>query len=111
MCAGLIFKMENEKLHFHHVMLYEFKKGVSVGTVTKNIQDIYLDRAPALRTVKMWFSRFQSGDFNLNDKLRSGRPSGINNDFIRDLVNNNATVEKKCNRLKDYIQGISESLS
>jgi len=36
------------KLHFCHVMLYEFRKGVSVGTAAKNIRDVYLDRASAL---------------------------------------------------------------
>ena len=51
--------MENEKIHLWHVMLYEFRKGVSVGTAQKNIQDIYLDRAPALRTVKSGSADFE----------------------------------------------------
>ncbi|CAK9829710.1 hypothetical protein ANTRET_LOCUS7005 [Anthophora retusa] len=58
--------MENEKLHFRYIMLYEFRKGVSVGITTKHIQDVYLDRAPALRIVKNWFGRFWKGDFNLD---------------------------------------------
>ena len=48
-------------------------------------KDVYLDGAPALRTVKKWFGRFQNGNFNLNNKLCFC----INNDFIRDLVSNN----------------------
>ena len=60
--------MENEKIHLRHVMLYEFRKGVSVGTAQKNIQDVYLDCAPALWTVKKWFGRFQNGDFNMDDQ-------------------------------------------
>jgi len=39
-----------------------------------------LNRDPALRTVKKWFSRFRNGDFNLNDQPRSGRSSSIDDD-------------------------------
>ncbi|CAK9820034.1 Histone-lysine N-methyltransferase SETMAR [Anthophora quadrimaculata] len=87
--------MENEKLHFRHIMLYEFRKGVSVSIATKNIQDVYLDRAPALRTVKNWFGRFRKGDFNLDDKPRSGRPSGVDDNIVRALVENNTRITTK----------------
>lgn len=39
-----------------------------------------------------WFTRFRNGDFNLNDKLRSGRLFGIDNDFIYHLLNNNLRI-------------------
>lgn len=87
--------MENEKLHFRHVMLYEFRKGVSVGIATKNIRDVYLDRAPALRTVKKWFGRFGNGDFNLDDRSRSGRRSDIDDNVVRALVEGNARITSK----------------
>ena len=73
-------------------MLYEFRKGVSVGTAQKNIQDVYLDRAPALRTVKKWFGRFRNGDFNMDDQPRSGRPSAIDDDIVSALVENNPRI-------------------
>ncbi|XP_025263217.1 histone-lysine N-methyltransferase SETMAR-like [Camponotus floridanus] len=84
--------MENEKVHLRHVMLYEFRKGVSVGTAQKNIQSVYLDRAPALRTVKKWFGRFRNGDFNMEDQPRSGRPSGIDDDIVCALVEKNPRI-------------------
>lgn len=37
---------------------------------TKNIPEIYLDRALALRAVNNWFIAFRKGHFVLNDKLR-----------------------------------------
>lgn len=37
---------------------------VSIRTVTKNIQKVYLYCAPALRTVKKWLGRFCQGDYN-----------------------------------------------
>lgn len=36
------------------------------GSTTKNIQNIYLDRALTLRTTKKLFSLFLNSDFNLN---------------------------------------------
>lgn len=79
-------------MHLRHVMLYEFRKGVSVGIAQKNIQTVYLDRAPALRTVKKWFGRFRNGDFNMEDQPRSGRPSGIDDDIVHALVERNPRI-------------------
>lgn len=48
--------VQGEKLHFHHIRLYEFRKGASVETATqkkKNIQKLYLNPAPVLRAVKI----------------------------------------------------------
>jgi len=82
--------MDKEKLHFRHVMLYEFRKGIIVGAATKNIQKVYLDRA--LRTVKKWFAKFRRGDFNLEDEPCSGRPSDIDDDALRALIANNSRI-------------------
>ena len=93
--------MENDKVHLRHVMLYEFRKGVSVGTAQKNISSVYLDRAPALNTVKKWFGRFRNGDFNLEDQPRSGRPSSTDDDAVSNLVQENPriTTEQIAERL------------
>lgn len=84
--------MDNEKDHMRHIMLYEFRKGKTVGAATKDIREVYLDRAPALRTVKKWFAKFRSGDFNLEDQPRSGRPSELDDDVLRTLVANNSRI-------------------
>ncbi|XP_055698617.1 histone-lysine N-methyltransferase SETMAR-like [Phlebotomus papatasi] len=84
--------MDNEKQHIHHIMLYEFRKGKTVGAATKDIRKVYLDRAPGLRTVTKWFAKFRSGDFNLEDQPRSGRPSELDDDVVRTLVVNNSRI-------------------
>ena len=53
----------------------------------QKIKDINSNRAPAL-TLKKGFVRF--GSFNFNNQIRSGRPTGNNNDFIRDSENRNS---------------------
>lgn len=67
-------------MHLRHVMLYEFRKGVSVGTAQKNIQSVYLAVFLLSGQLKSEFDRFRNGDFNLENQPRSGRPSGIDDD-------------------------------
>ncbi|CAD6996696.1 unnamed protein product [Ceratitis capitata] len=72
--------MDNEKDHMCQIMSYEFRKGKTVDAATKDIREVFLDRAPAFRTVKKWFAKFRSGDFNLKDQPRSGRPSELDDE-------------------------------
>ncbi|RLU23961.1 hypothetical protein DMN91_004169 [Ooceraea biroi] len=88
-------EMNEEKLHLLHIMLYEYRKGVKPRTATKNIQDVYQDRAPAIRTVKEWFARFRRGDFCLDNDPRSGRSSSVDDNIVRDLVQDNSRVSTR----------------
>ncbi|XP_015438720.1 PREDICTED: histone-lysine N-methyltransferase SETMAR-like [Dufourea novaeangliae] len=94
--------MSAEKVHLRHVLLYEFRKGVAVGTAVKNIRDVYQDCAPAIRTVKKWFAKFRRSDFNLDDAPRSGRSSGIDDNIVHNLVQTNSRIstEEIAQRLK-----------
>ncbi|WKY13154.1 hypothetical protein Q1695_004178 [Nippostrongylus brasiliensis] len=43
----------------------------------------------SLRTVKRWFAKFSEGDYNIEDKPRSGRPSDLDLEALQaDLENN-----------------------
>lgn len=64
------------------LMLYEFKKGANVGRATKKIFK---------KVIWIGFYRFLSNDFNLNVKMRFGRPFGNDDDLIRDLMSSNLT--------------------
>lgn len=61
-----ISEMNKEKLHLWHVMLYEFWKGIIIGTTVKIILDVYQDHASAIQTVKK-NAKFKHGDFHLGD--------------------------------------------
>lgn len=71
------------------------KNVVGVRNATKVIKDMYLYHASCIRALKKWFWRFWNVgggvDFILNDKIRVGWSSGIDNDLKLhgDLVNNN----------------------
>ena len=47
---------------------------------------VYGDFALDVRTCQRWFDRFSSGDFDLNDKDRPGRPIEANYFLLEELL-------------------------
>ena len=94
--------MSEMRIHFRHLMLYEFRKGSSVTIATKNICAVYGENALSSRTCRKWFQRFRAGNFCLEDEERSGRPPQTDEDKIRDLVekSRSLTVQEMSNVLK-----------
>lgn len=62
------------------------------GNCDKNIDNIYLDRDPALRTVQKWFGRFHQGHCNLKDQPRSGWPCEVNEDALLTIGENKRMI-------------------
>jgi len=90
-----IFFNKRGKVHLWHIILYEFRKNVTVGTVIKNIQDVYQDCAPTIRTVKKWFGKFRCSDFHLDDQPCSNWLSDniiIDDDIVNNLIQNNSRI-------------------
>ena len=47
---------------------------------------VYGDNAPSDKTCREWFRRFKSGDFDVEDKERSGRPRAFEDEELQALV-------------------------
>ena len=47
--------------------------------------EVYGDSAPSDKTCKEWFRRFKSGNFNVEDKERSGRPKAFEDEELQAL--------------------------
>ena len=90
------------RIHFRHLMLYEFQKGSSVTIATRNICAVYGENAFSSRTCRKWFRRFRAGNFCLEDEERSGRPPRTDEDKIRDHVEKSRSliVQEMSNVLK-----------
>ena len=78
--------MEPTKEHFRHILLYYFHKGKNAEQVAKKLRDLYGDKALKERQCRNWFTKFRSGDFSLKDEPRSGRPSEVDDDQIKALI-------------------------
>ena len=61
--AILILKMEEDKQHIQHIMLYYFKKGKNATETQKKICVVDGEGAVTDRTCQTWFAKFHAGDF------------------------------------------------
>ena len=81
--------MEIPDGHFRHILLYYFRKGKNAVQARKNLYDVYGEKLLTERQCKNWFARFRSGDFDLKDTPRSGRPTQVEDDKIKAMIENN----------------------
>ena len=81
--------MEEQKVHFRHVMFHCFKEDSMLKTSAKEICDVYDIRSITVQTVQSWFRRFRTGNFYLKDEDRCERPSITDTDLIEAYLNEN----------------------
>ncbi|CAF3604311.1 unnamed protein product [Rotaria socialis] len=71
--------MTLEKIQLRVLILYCWKRRVSTRDAAKKICDTEGEGTAHYTTVSRWYKRFDSGDLNLEDQPRSGRPSTLGN--------------------------------
>jgi len=84
--------MEENKVHFRHLMLFFYRKGKNATQAANKICAVYGEGAVAERAVRKWFARFKAGDFkslHLENQEPSGRPSITDEDQIKTLIEDN----------------------
>ncbi|CAK9824001.1 hypothetical protein ANTRET_LOCUS2239 [Anthophora retusa] len=57
--------MEEQDVHFRHILLYYFRKGKNASQAQKKLCAVYGNEALKERQCRNWFARFRSGDFSL----------------------------------------------
>ena len=81
--------MEIPDGYFRHILHYYFQEGKNAVQARKKLYDVYGEKSLTERQSQNWFARFCSGDFDLKDAPRSGRPNEFNDDKIKAIVENN----------------------
>ena len=68
----------------------------------KKLYDVYGEKSLTERQCRNWFARFRSRDFNLKDAPRSGRPTEVDDDKIKAMIENNrrSTIQEIAEKLK-----------
>lgn len=80
-----------DKLYFRHAMLLLFHFKKKAAECQRMLAETYGERAPTIRTVETWYRRFKSGDFDMTDADRSGRPSAFADDELQAILDEDAT--------------------
>ena len=84
--------MQNSKEHVRHCLLYEFQLGHTASEATRNICEAIGRDAMTTSTAYVWFERFRNQDYFLQDKTKSGRPTEINLDELKQLIESDPSL-------------------
>ncbi|XP_065658549.1 histone-lysine N-methyltransferase SETMAR-like [Hydra vulgaris] len=99
--------------HFRHHLLFALNRGVKATEAAREICAVYGKIAIAERTVRYWFAKFRSGNIDLKDASRSGRPSEFDEKRLNQLLNENArqTTRELAERIGSNKSTVAEHLN
>lgn len=75
-----------ENLKYRIIYEYEFRRGTSAAETTRRVNDVYGGRVAKENTVRFWFQRFRSGNFDLQNKPRGRPETQVDNEELKAIV-------------------------
>ncbi|GFV56672.1 histone-lysine N-methyltransferase SETMAR [Trichonephila clavipes] len=75
-----------------HDYLTNNQKGKNAVQARKKLTDVYEEGVLTVRLCQNWFAKFRSGNFDVEDAPRSGRPVEADKDAIKALVDANRRI-------------------
>lgn len=90
--VGALLNMESDKQHLRHILLFYYRKGKNAVQARKKLTDVYGEGVLTVRQCQNWFAKFRSGNFDVEDAPRSGRPVEADKDAIKALVDANRRI-------------------
>ncbi|XP_029636835.1 histone-lysine N-methyltransferase SETMAR-like [Octopus sinensis] len=101
-------KQEEMRLLF----LHEFKLGHNASLTAANINRAWAEGSTSDHTVRWWFEKFRSGDESLEDQEGRGRPSTLDDQHLKTIVEENPrqSVRKMSHELGVSVSTLSDHL-
>ncbi|CAK9834554.1 Histone-lysine N-methyltransferase SETMAR [Anthophora retusa] len=81
--------MEVNKEKIRYILQFCFDQGKNAAQAAKIVNEVYGPDTVTENNAQFWFRRFRSGNFDVKDAPRSGRPVTVNVDKIAEKVNEN----------------------
>ncbi|GFV07872.1 histone-lysine N-methyltransferase SETMAR [Trichonephila clavipes] len=73
--------MEGDKQHCRHILLFYYRKGKNAVQARKKWTDVY-GEGVTVRQCQNWFAKFRSGNFDVEDAPRLGKPVEADKDAL-----------------------------
>jgi len=94
-----------DEIHIRHCMLFLFRQQKNATDATREISLTY-GNVLKVNKCQRWFQKFQSGNFDLLDDHRSGRPPKLDNEILESLV-----VSNPCQTIQELSTNLNSSWS
>ena len=78
------------------LLLYEFRMGHRAAEAARNICSHMGSDVVSDRDTQLWFKKFRSGNYDLDDLARLGRPREIDDEHLLELVEGDSTLTVRC---------------
>ena len=88
--------MELSRRDLKVIAFHEFSLGHKVGESRENLCRTIGQGKISIRSIHAWFSRFRNGDYKFDDKPRSGRPSELDVDELKALLERDPRSTTRC---------------
>jgi len=98
-----------EKEHLRHALLFLFNQKKKAVESHRLLVETYGEHAPSIRTCETWFRQFKSGDFNVKDSERSGRPQKCEDEQLQELLDDDPTQTQR--QLAEALHVSQETIS
>ncbi|KAL6258234.1 hypothetical protein P5V15_010163 [Pogonomyrmex californicus] len=98
-----------EKEHLRHALLFLFNQKKKAVESHRLLVETYSEHAPSIRTCETWFRQFKSGDFNVKDSERSGRPQKCEDEQLQELLDDDPTQTQR--QLAEALHVSQETIS
>jgi transposase len=93
---ALELQMKISRRELRVLLLHEFRLGHKATEATSKICSTMGKNALSIRTVQHWFNRFENGNFEIDDLLRSERPLEVDMNVSKQLIEENPRLATRC---------------
>ena len=98
--------------HLREVLIFFFHSKKTSDETHRELQKVYRDAALSEKTCRDWFRRFKDGDFDVEHRLREGRPKTFEDAELEALLDEDPcqTQEELASALRVTHQAICKQL-